>query len=75
MPWSKILLVVVVYTVILLKRLLVLIELLLKIINLVLNDRRFGLPSSSATAVHSIATMILWQKDPGHTHVFNQFAD
>ena len=34
--------------------------------------RRFELPSTSATAAHSIAEeLILWQKDP---HVFNQFA-
>ena len=63
-----------VYTVISLKRLLVLyiIWLLLKVINLVLNDGRFELPSSLATAAHSIAEeVILWLKDPGHTHVFN----
>ena len=60
-----------------LKRLLVIIGLLLKAVNLVLEDRRFELPSTSATAARNIAEeLILWQKDPGHANVlvFNQFA-
>ena len=59
-----------------LKRLLV-IGLLRKAVNLVLQDQRFKLPSTSATAAHNIAEeLILWQEDPGHAnvHVFNQFA-
>ena len=54
---------------------LVLIGLLLEAVNLALKDRRFELPSTSATVARSIAEeLILWQKDPGHAHVFNQFA-
>ena len=50
---------------------------MLKAVNLVLQDQRFKLPWTSATAARNIAEeLILWQKDPGHAnvHVFNQFA-